>query len=174
MAMGEGGPELVKQLLNRTYDIPSPDVVCIRLTGAPRHGVGPQDVALAIIGHVFANGFVKNSVMEFVGDGIKNLPMEFRIGIDVMTTETTCLSSIWVTDDKTKAYFDTVGRSDDFSYLTPAPLAKYDRAVDVDLSAIQPMIALPFHPSNVYSIAALKANTADIFGQSPFVFGSHR
>ncbi len=162
MAMGEGGPELVKQLLNRTYDIPSPDVVCIRLTGAPRHGVGPQDVALAIIGHVFANGFVKNSVMEFVGDGIKNLPMEFRIGIDVMTTETTCLSSIWVTDDKTKAYFDTVGRSDDFSYLTPAPLAKYDRAVDVDLSAIQPMIALPFHPSNVYSIAALKANTADI------------
>ncbi len=166
MAVGEGGPELVKQLLNRTYDIPRPDIVCVRLSGKPAHGVGPQDVALAIIGAVFKNGFVKNSVMEFVGEGIANLPMEFRIGIDVMTTETTCLSSIWATDDQTKRYFDTVGRPEDFAYLAPAPLARYDRAIDVDLSKIRPMIALPFHPSNVYPVAQLKENAADILREA--------
>lgn len=166
MAIGEGGPELVKQLLKRTYDINYPDVVAIRLTGAPRKGVGPQDVALSIIGAVFKNGFVKNKVMEFVGDGIKNLPVEFRNGIDVMTTETTCLTSIWSTDDKVKDYYITHGRPSDYAELSPIEGAYYDSVVDVDLSLVEPQIALPFHPSNVYSIKDLLENPYDIFNEA--------
>ena len=162
MAIGEGGPELVKQLLNKTYDISRPDVVAIYLTGNINKGVGPQDVALAIIGAVFKNGFVKNKVMEFVGDGIKNLDIEFRNGIDVMTTETTCLTSIWKTDSKTKEYFETHKRPDEYRELNPADVAYYDSAVIVDLSKIKPMIAMPFHPSNVYEIDTLNANLEDI------------
>jgi len=162
MAIGEGGPELVKQLLCRTYDIKRPEVIAVHMTGKPKVGVGPQDVALAIIGAVFGNGFVKNKVLEFVGDGIANLPIEFRNGIDVMTTETTCLSSIWVTDDETKRYFDLHGRSDAYKKLSPAPLAYYDGVVKVDLSSVEPMIALPFHPSNTYTVRNLIDNAADI------------
>lgn len=162
MAIGEGGPELVKQLLCRTYDIKRPEVVAVYMTGKPKAGVGPQDVALAIIGAVFKNGFVKNKVLEFVGDGIKNLPIEFRNGIDVMTTETTCLSSIWVTDEKTKEYFDLHGRPDAYKKLSPAPVAYYDGALKVDLSKVEPMIALPFHPSNTYTIRNLIDNAGDI------------
>ncbi len=162
MAIGEGGPELVKQLLNKTYDISRPDVVAIYLTGNVNKGVGPQDVALAIIGAVFKNGFVKNKVMEFVGDGIKNLDIEFRNGIDVMTTETTCLTSIWKTDNKTKEYFETHRRPEEYKELNPADVAYYDSAVIVDLSKIKPMIAMPFHPSNVYEIETLNANLEDI------------
>ena len=162
MAIGEGGPELVKQLLSRTYDIDYPEVIAVELTGAPRAGVGPQDVAIAIIGAVFASGFVKNKVLEFVGDGIKNLSMDFRCGIDVMTTETTCLSSIWVTDEKTKAYFDNHKRPDEYKPLAPARVAYYDGAVKVDLSKIESMIALPFHPSNAYTVKELIANPYDI------------
>ena len=162
MAMGEGGPEIVKQLLEQTYDIPMPGVVAIHLTGAPVKGVGPQDVALAIIGKVFANGYVNNKVMEFVGDGIKNLSADFRIGVDVMTTETTCLSSIWVTDDKIKEFYDIHGRSEGYKEMRPADIAYYDGVVEVDLSEIRPMIAMPFHPSNVYTIEELKANMLDI------------
>jgi len=155
MAIGEGGPELVKQLLNRTYDVDRPQVVGVHLTGTPRNGVGPQDVALAIIGAVFENGFVKNKVMEFVGPGIKNLPIEFRNGIDVMTTETTCLSSIWETDEKTEEYFVSHGRASDYKHLAPKGEAYYDGMIDVDLSSIEPMIALPCHPSNVVTIREL-------------------
>lgn len=162
MAIGEGGPELVKQLLCRTYDIDLPEVICIYLTGTPQPGVGPQDVALAIIGAVFANGFVKNRIMEFVGDGIAHLPMEFRNGIDVMTTETTCLSSIWITDDETKNYYKIHGREQDFQYLQPQEHAFYDGAIVVDLSKIGSMIALPMHPSNVYPIKEVLANARDI------------
>ncbi len=162
MAIGEGGPELVKQLLCRTYDIKRPEVVAIYMTGKPKLGVGPQDVALAIIGAVFKNGFVKNKVLEFVGDGIANLPIEYRNGIDVMTTETTCLSSIWITDNETKRYFDLHGRSDAFQKLAPGSLAYYDGVVKVDLSKIEPMIALPFHPSNTYTIKNLIENATDI------------
>ncbi len=162
MAIGEGGPELVKQLLCRTYDINRPDVIAVYMTGNPKPGVGPQDVALAIIGAVFKNSFVKNKVLEFVGDGIANLPIEFRNGIDVMTTETTCLSSIWITDEETKRYFDLHGRSDAYKKLSPAPLAYYDGVVKVDLSSIEPMIALPFHPSNTYTVKNLISNAADI------------
>ncbi len=162
MAIGEGGPELVKQLLNKTYDISRPDVVAIYLTGNVNKGVGPQDVALAIIGAVFKNGFVKNKVMEFVGDGIKNLDIEFRNGIDVMTTETTCLTSIWKTDGKTKEYFETHRRPNEYKELNPADVAYYDSAVIVDLSKIKPMIAMPFHPSNVYEIETVNANLEDI------------
>ena len=162
MAVGEGGPELVKQLLSRTYDIKRPEVVAVYLTGKPRAGVGPQDVALAIIGAVFESGFVKNRVLEFVGDGIANLPIEFRNGIDVMTTETTCLSSIWVTDDETKRYFDIHGRPEAYKKLMPGALAYYDGVVKVDLSRVKPMIALPFHPSNVYTIRELCENPYDI------------
>ncbi|MBQ4137459.1 MAG: hydratase, partial [Clostridia bacterium] len=158
MAIGEGGPELVKQLLSKTYDVNRPEVVAVYLKGCPTPGVGPQDVALAIIGAVFKNGFVKNKVMEFVGDGIKNLPIEFRNGIDVMTTETTCLSSIWVTDDITKKYFETQKRPEDFKPLAPGKCAYYDGAIIVDLSKIEPMIALPFHPSNTYTIRELNEN----------------
>ncbi len=162
MAVGEGGPEIVKQLLEQTYDIPMPGVVAIHLTGAPVKGVGPQDIALAIIGAVFENGYVNNKVMEFVGDGIDNLSVDYRIGVDVMTTETTCLSSIWRTDSAVKDFYNIHGRSEDFKELNPAPVAYYDGVVEVDLSQIKPMIAMPFHPSNVYTIEELNANLEDI------------
>ena len=162
MAMGEGGPELVKQLLNQTYDINMPGVVAVYLEGEPVKGVGPQDVALAIIGAVFKNGYVKNKVMEFVGPGVSSLSADFRIGIDVMTTETTCLSSIWRTDSEIKDFYDTHGRSEDFAELNPADVAYYDGCIKVDLSKIRPMIAMPFHPSNTYTIEELNANLMDI------------
>ena len=162
MAMGEGGPELVKQLLSQTYDINMPGVVAIYLTGSPRPGVGPQDVALAIIGKVFANGYVKNKVMEFVGPGVANLSVDFRIGVDVMTTETTCLSSIWQTDEKIQEFYEIHGRSEDYKELKPGETAYYDGCVEIDLSEIRPMIAMPFHPSNTYTIDELKANLDDI------------
>ncbi len=162
MAVGEGGPELVKQLLNQTYDIAMPGVVGIYLTGKPQKGVGPQDIALAIIGAVFANGYVKNKVMEFVGDGIDNLSVDYRIGIDVMTTETTCLSSIWRTDSQVKEFYEIHKRPEDFKELNPAPVTYYDGMVYVDLAKIKPMIAMPFHPSNVYTIEELNANLMDI------------
>lgn len=162
MAMGEGGPEIVKQLLEQTYDIPMPGVVAIHLTGKPQKGVGPQDIALAIIGAVFENGYVNNKVMEFIGDGIDNLSVDYRIGVDVMTTETTCLSSIWRTDGQVKEFYDIHGRSEDFAELAPEKVAYYDGVVEVDLSAVKPMIAMPFHPSNVYSIEELNSNLEDI------------
>lgn len=162
MAMGEGGPELVKQLLSQTYDINMPGVVGIYMTGEPVKGVGPQDVALAIIGAVFANGYVKNKVMEFVGPGVANLSADFRIGVDVMTTETTCLSSIWKTDDKIKEFYDVHGRVEEYKELAPKDVAYYDGMVYVDLSKIKPMIAMPFHPSNTYTIEELNANLLDI------------
>ena len=162
MAMGEGGPELVKQLLSRTYDINMPGVIAVYLTGKPQKGVGPQDIALAIIGAVFANGYVNNKVMEFVGDGVANLSADFRIGVDVMTTETTCLSSIWTTDDKIKEFYEIHKRPEGYKELKPADVAYYDGMVYVDLSTIKPMIAMPFHPSNVYTIEELNANLMDI------------
>ena len=162
MSMGEGGPEIVKQLLEQTYDIPMPGVVAIHLTGKPEKGVGPQDIALAIIGAVFENGYVNNKVMEFIGDGIDNLSVDYRIGVDVMTTETTCLSSIWRTDDKVKEFYDIHGRSEDFAEIKPEQVAYYDGVVEVNLSTIKPMIAMPFHPSNVYSIEELNNNLEDI------------
>ena len=157
-----GGPELVKQLLEQTYDIDMPEVVGIYLTGEPIKGVGPQDVALAIIGEVFGNGFVKNKVMEFVGPGVSNLSVDFRIGVDVMTTETTCLSSIWRTDDQVKEFFEIHGRAEDHKELNPGEVAYYDRFIEIDLSQIRPMIAMPFHPSNTYTIDELNANLMDI------------
>ena len=162
MAMGEGGPELVKQLLNRTYDINCPEVVAVYLEGDVKPGVGPQDVALAIIGAVFSNGYVKNKVMEFVGPGVDNLSADFRIGIDVMTTETTCLSSIWKTDEKIKEFYENHGRVDEYKELNPGSVAYYDGVIKVDLSSIDPMIAMPFHPSNTYTIDEVNANLADI------------
>ena len=162
MAMGEGGPELVKQLLSKTYDINMPGVVGVYMTGAPVPGVGPQDVALAIIGAVFKNGFVKNKVMEFVGPGVSNLSADFRIGVDVMTTETTCLSSIWRTDDKIEEFYAIHGRSEDYKELNPGPVAYYDGMLVVELDKIRPMIAMPFHPSNTYTIDELNANLMDI------------
>ena len=162
MAMGEGGPELVKQLLNRTYDINMPGVIGIYLKGKPDKGVGPQDVALAIIGAVFEKGYVNNKVMEFVGPGVSNLSADFRIGVDVMTTETTCLSSIWRTDDKIKEFYEIHGRSEDFKELNPGKVAYYDGIVEVDLDKIKPMIAMPFHPSNTYTIEEVNANLDDI------------
>ena len=162
MAMGEGGPELVKQLLGQTYDINRPEVVAIYLKGEPMKGVGPQDVALAIIGAVFGNGYVKNKVMEFVGPGVSSLSADFRIGVDVMTTETTCLSSIWRTDEKIEEYYDIHERPEDYKELNPAPVTYYDGCVEVDLGAVKPMIAMPFHPSNVYTIEELNANLDDI------------
>ena len=160
--MGEGGPELVKQLLNRTYDINMPGVIGIYLKGKPVKGVGPQDVALAIIGAVFEKGYVNNKVMEFVGPGVSNLSADFRIGVDVMTTETTCLSSIWRTDDKIKEFYEIHGRSEDFKELNPGKVAYYDGIVEVDLDKIKPMIAMPFHPSNTYTIEEVNANLDDI------------
>ena len=162
MAMGEGGPELVKQLLCKTYDIKMPGVVAIYLTGEPMKGVGPQDVALAIIGAVFKNGYVNNKVMEFVGPGVASLSADFRIGVDVMTTETTCLSSIWKTDDTIKEFYEIHGRAGVYKELKPGPVAYYDGMIYVDLSAVKPMIAMPFHPSNVYTIEEVKANLGDI------------
>ena len=162
MAMGEGGPELVKQLLNRTYDINMPGVIGIYLKGKPVKGVGPQDVALAIIGAVFEKGYVNNKVMEFVGPGVSNLSADFRIGVDVMTTETTCLSSIWRTDDKIKEFYEIHGRSEDFKELNPGKVAYYDGIVEVDLDKIKPMIAMPVHPSNTYTIEEVNANLDDI------------
>ena len=162
MAMGEGGPELVKQLLSKTYDINMPGVVGVYMTGAPIPGVGPQDVALAIIGAVFKNGFVKNKVTEFVGPGVSNLSADFRIGVDVMTTETTCLSSIWRTDDKIEEFYAIHGRSEDYKELNPGPVAYYDGMLVVELDKIRPMIAMPFHPSNTYTIDELNANLMDI------------
>ncbi len=162
MAMGEGGPELVKQLLNQTYDINMPGVVAVYMTGAPSKGVGPQDVALAIIGAVFANGYVKNKVMEFVGPGVASLTPDFRIGIDVMTTETTCLSSIWQTDSQVEEFYEIHGRKEEYKELNPGAVAYYDGVITVDLSAIKPMIAMPFHPSNTYTIDELNANLMDI------------
>ena len=152
LAVGEGGPELVKQILNKTYDISRPEVVAVYLRGNLKKGVGPQDVAIALCGAVFKNGFVKNKILEFVGPGIKNLSMDYRNGIDVMTTETACLSSIWETDEKTREYYKTHGREKDFKELHPSDPAYYDAGITVNLSAIEPMIALPFHPSNAYTI----------------------
>ena len=165
MAMGEGGPELVKQLLCKTYDIKMPGVVAIYLTGEPMKGVGPQDVALAIIGAVFKNGYVNNKVMEFVGPGVSSLSADFRIGVDVMTTETTCLSSIWVTDDKIRDFYDIHGRSADYAELKPEAVTYYDGCVEVNLSEIKPMIAMPFHPSNTYTIDEVNANLEDILAE---------
>ena len=162
MAMGEGGPELVKQLLNQTYDIPMPGVVGVYLTGEPMKGVGPQDVALAIIKAVFANGYVNNKVMEFIGDGVSKLSADFRIGIDVMTTETTCLSSIWKTDETIREFYEIHGREKDYKELNPGGVAYYDGMIVVNLSEIKPMIAMPFHPSNAYTIDELNANLDDI------------
>ena len=162
MAMGEGGPELVKQLLNQTYDISMPGVVGVYLTGSPMKGVGPQDVALAIIKAVFECGYVNNKVMEFIGDGVANLSADFRIGVDVMTTETTCLSSIWRTDEKIQEFYEIHGRAGDYKELNPGPAAYYDGMIVVNLSEIKPMIAMPFHPSNAYTIEELNANLDDI------------
>ncbi len=162
MAIGEGGGELVKQLLENTYDVAYPGVVAVYLTGKPRPGVGPQDIALAIIGAVFKNGYVKNKVMEFVGPGIQSMTTDYRNGVDVMTTETTCLTSVWCTDDDTKAYLAKHGRADDYRALKPADVTYYDGLVYVDLSTVKPMIALPFHPSNAFEIDELNANLGDI------------
>ena len=162
MGVGEGGPELVKQLLSNTYDIPAPQVIAVYLTGTPRPGVGPQDVSLAIIKATYQNGFVKNKVMEFMGPGVANLSVDFRCGIDVMTTETTCLSSIWVTDEKVADYYRIHGRPEAYSPLAPGEVAYYDGMVMVDLSKIEPMIALPFHPSNAYTIRELNENPYEI------------
>ncbi len=166
MAMGEGGPELVKQLLNQTYDINMPGVVGVYLTGEPVMGVGPQDVALAIIGAVFKNGYVKNKVMEFVGPGVASLSADFRIGIDVMTTETTCLSSIWQTDDEIKDFYEVHGRKEEYKELNPGEVAYYDGMIMVDLSKVRPMIAMPFHPSNTYTIEEVNANLLDILDET--------
>ncbi len=166
MAMGEGGPELVKQLLNQTYDINMPGVVGVYLTGAPAKGVGPQDVALAIIGAVFQNGYVKNKVMEFVGPGVASLSADFRIGIDVMTTETTCLSSIWKTDAEIEEFYEIHGRKEEYKELNPGEVAYYDGLIEVDLSKVRPMIAMPFHPSNTYTIEELNANLMDILDET--------
>ena len=162
MAVGEGGGELVKQLLCDTYDIAYPGVVAIYLDGKPQPGVGPQDIALAIIGAVFKNGYVKNKVMEFVGPGVASMHTDYRNGVDVMTTETTCLSSIWRTDEDTKQFLTMHGRPDAYKELNPADVAYYDGMVYVDLSTVKPMIALPFHPSHTYEIDELNANLGDI------------
>ncbi|MBR5942402.1 MAG: hydratase, partial [Clostridia bacterium] len=165
LGVGEGGGELVKQLLGRTWDVARPEVVCVYLKGAPRPGVGPQDVALAIIGAVFENGFVKNKIMEFVGEGVAAMSVEYRFGVDVMTTETTCLSSVWRTDEKVKEYLTAHGRPQDYKRLDPAPAACYDGAIVVELDKIESMIALPFHPSNVFTIKELNENLSDILAE---------
>ncbi|MBP5415871.1 MAG: hydratase [Lachnospiraceae bacterium] len=162
MAMGEGGPELVKQLLNQTYDIDRPGVIGIYMTGKPSKGVGPQDVAIALIGAVFANGYVKNKVLEFVGPGVDSLSADFRIGVDVMTTETTCLSSIWKTDDEIKDFYNIHERSEDFKELNPGEVAYYDGMITIELDKVKPMIAMPFHPSNAYTIDDVNANLSDV------------
>ena len=165
MAIGEGGPELARQLLRKTYDIAYPKVIAIYLTGAPRPGVGPQDVALALIGKTFKEGVVKNAVMEFFGPGVGNLSMDYRSGIDVMTTETACLSSVWCTDERTRAHLELLGRGGEYKEMAPQDGAVYDGLIEVDLSAVEPMIALPFHPSKAYTIKEFKANMADLLHQ---------
>ena len=165
MAVGEGGPELVKQLLGQTYDVKRPEIIAVYLKGKPKKGVGPHDVAIALVGATFKNGFVKNKILEFIGPGIKNLSMDFRSGIDVMTTETTCLSSIWETDGVTEEFFKAHGRAGDFKQLHPVDPAYYDGAVVIDLSRIEPMIALPFHPSNAYTIREVIDNASDILNE---------
>ena len=162
MAIGEGGGELVKQLLQDTYDVNRPEIIAIYLEGAPKRGVGPQDIALAIIGKVFKNGYVKNKIMEFVGPGIASMTTDYRNGVDVMTTETTCLSSVWETDEDTKKFLVAHGRVEDYNELKPADITYYDGVVHVNLSEIKPMIALPFHPSNVYEIDTLNENLEDL------------
>lgn len=162
MGVGEGGPELVKQLLCDTYDIKSPEVVLVYLTGEPKHGIGPHDVALALVGATFKDGFVKNKVLEFVGPGVKNLPIDFRNGIDVMTTETTCLSSIWETDEVVQKHYEVHGRPGQYKRLVPGDVAYYDSLIEIDLSAVESMIALPFHPSNVYTIHEFVQNAETI------------
>ena len=162
MGVGEGGPELVKQLLKDTYDIKAPEVVLVHLIGKPRRGIGPHDVALALVGATFKDGFAKNKVLEFVGEGVKSLPIDFRNGIDVMTTETTCLSSIWETDDVVKKHYEVHGRPDEYKELKPQCIAYYDSMVEIDLSKVESMIALPFHPSNVYTIKEFVANAKEI------------
>ena len=166
MAIGEGGGELAKQLLGKTYDVNMPGVVAVYMTGTPRPGVGPQDVAIAIIGAVFNNGYVKNKVMEFLGPGVANLSAEFRIGIDVMTTETTCLSSIWTTDEKIREFYALHGRENDYSKVEPNGVAYYDGVIEVDLDKIEPMIALPFHPSNAYTIDFVNKNLKDVLHET--------
>ena len=163
MGIGEGGPEIVKQLLNRTYDIGYPQIIAVFLEGMPQRGVGPQDVALSIIKAVFENGFVKNKVMEFTGPGVENLSIDYRLGIDVMTTETTCLSSIWKTDEKVRDFFKIHKREADYKLLMPETVTYYDGLVRVDLSKIEPMIALPFHPSNAYKISYVNKNAGELF-----------
>ncbi len=162
MAIGEGGGELAKQLLGKTYDVKKPGVIAVYLSGSPIMGVGPQDVALAIIKAVFNNGYVKNKVMEFVGPGVKNLSADFRIGVDVMTTETTCLSSIWATDEKIEQWYSIHGREGAYKELQPEEGAYYDGAIEIDLDSIRPMIALPFHPSCAYEIDEVNKNLMDI------------
>ena len=166
MAMGEGGPELVKQLLNQTYDIKRPEVIAVHLTGTPKRGVGPHDVNIALIGAVFANGFVKNKVLEFIGEGVHHLSEDYRIGIDVMTTETTCLSSIWETDETTRAWLALHGRPEAYRKLEPEKGAYYDGVIDIDLSTIEPMIAMPFHPSMAYTIDEVNHNLKDILHET--------
>ena len=165
MGVGEGGPELVKQLLKNTYDIKAPEIVLVYLTGTPKKGIGPHDVAIALVGATFKNGFVKNKVLEFVGPGVKNLPIDFRNGIDVMTTETTCLSSIWETDEVTEKHYVAHGRPEDYKRLAPADVAYYDSMIEIDLSAMESMIALPFHPSNAYTIHEFVANAKEILAE---------
>ncbi|MDD4291657.1 MAG: hydratase [Clostridia bacterium] len=165
MGVGEGGPELVKQLLHNTYDVDAPEVVLVWVTGKVPHGVGPHDIAVSLVKAVFENGFVKNKIMEFAGPGIKNLPIDFRNGIDVMTTETTCLSSIWMTDDEVKKYYVNHGRPEDYAEIKPMDGAYYDSVIELDLSKAECMIALPFHPSNAYSIQEFKANARDILNE---------
>ena len=173
MAVGEGGPELAKQILGRTWDINEPEVIAVRLTGAPRPGVGPQDVAIALIGAVYERGFVANRVTEFVGEGVASLPIEYRNGVDVMTTETKCLSSIWETDSETERYFRVHGRPEAYKKLSPEEGAVYDGLVEIDLSSVEPMIALPFHPSNAYTIREFNANARDIIAEKlPDMLGS--
>ncbi len=162
MGVGEGGPELVKQLFDKTYEVAMPKIVAVKLTGKLRPGVGPHDVAIALIGAVYSDGIAQNAVLEFVGDGVATLPIEFRNGIDVMTTETKCLSSIWVTDEKTEEYFKVHGRPEDYKKLAPGAVAYYDGVIELDLSSVEPMIALPFHPSNAYTIRELNQNAGDI------------
>lgn len=166
MAIGEGGGELAKQLLGKTYDVNMPGVIAVYLTGSPVPGVGPQDVALAIIKAVFANGYVKNKVMEFVGPGVANLSADFRIGVDVMTTETTCLSSIWSTDEKIREFYSIHGREGDYKELNPGEDAYYDGAIELDLGEIRPMIALPFHPSCAYTIEEVNKNLMDVLDET--------
>ena len=165
MAIGEGGGELAKQLLNKTYDVNCPEVVAVKLTGKVRRGVGPQDIALAIIGAVFKNNYVNNKVMEFIGDGINDLNVEFRNGIDVMTTETTCLSSLWMTDDQVEEYYKAHGRADSYKKMAPTGVAYYDGLVEVDLSKVEPMIAMPSHPSNVYTIREVQENLEKVIAE---------